>query len=76
MDKRVFIDPIRLYMHKRSENINPFMINDDLPKRSTPEESLQHLENEINSWLYGYDGYNSMPSQGIVYWLIFRTIYV
>ena len=61
LNKRTFVDPIRLYMHKRS-GFNPFILGDaNLPKRSTPEESLQHLENEINSWLYGYDGYNSMP---------------
>merc|ERR1719361_2844849 len=64
LNKRSFVDPIRLYMHKRSGSIrsNPFILGDaNLPKRSTPEESLQHLENEINSWLYGYDGYHSMP---------------
>ena len=37
----------RMYPWSKRENL--------LSPSPTPEESLQNLENEINSWLYGYD---------------------
>ena len=40
----------------------------ELPAAPTPEESLQSLENEINSWLYGYD---PIPTRGLFIYFSF-----
>ena len=67
MYKRGF-DPIRDYMRAKRANQRSDQSEHELNARSdpysmmlkkrdavTPEESLENLENEINSWLLGYE---------------------
>ena len=67
MYKRAF-DPIRQYMRTKRTNKRSDQSEHELEARSdiypmivkkrdavTPEESLENLENEINSWLLGYE---------------------
>ena len=56
MYKRAF-DPIRQYMRSKRTNQRSDQSEHELEARGavTPEESLENLENEINSWLLGYE---------------------
>ena len=50
-------------LRKRNDRAFPWSkwAKRELTASPTPEESLQNLENEINSWLYGYD---PIPTRG------------